>query len=170
MGGDKFTIVGDCGLRNIVVVNDNQGQIMNETMRSDGSPNAAGTSLMSEDFDLKKSMLFLQLDYAEIIGDPLAFGPKEMGFQAEEGPFLLKPSKYYYKKPVVVSTSRDPVFQKNAHLSKDLKMILFNEKLQVTTAVTLHEVFRKSDEKRTNCLEVEDLSHVKIDMCLDSLL
>lgn len=35
IGGDKFTIVGDCGLRNIVIVNDNQGQIGNDTVRSD---------------------------------------------------------------------------------------------------------------------------------------
>lgn len=93
-----------------------------------------------------------------------------MGFQSEERPYLLKPSKYYYKKPVVVSSSRDLVSQKNPHLSKNLKMILFNEKLQISIAVTVNEVFRKSDEKRTNSLEAEDFSNVKIDVSLDSLL
>ncbi len=78
MGGDRFTIVGDSGLRNIVIVNDNQGQIMNESLSNDGanSPKTMSTSLITEDMnELKKTVLFLRLDYGDIQGDPSAFGP-----------------------------------------------------------------------------------------------
>ena len=77
-------------------------------------------------------------------------------------------SKFYYSKPLVISSAKEPVFQKNPHLSKDIKMVLFNEKYQVNTVVRLSDIIRKIEEKQTCSVDVEDIPHVKIDLCVDS--
>ena len=51
---------------------------MNESISNDAgsSPKAMSTSLITEDMtELKKTVLFLRLDYGDIQGDPSAFGP-----------------------------------------------------------------------------------------------
>lgn len=121
MGGDKFSVYADMGLKNIMIFNENKTQILNEaylegledptTVPNDNDEDkeeASGTE------DFQKALLILPLQLQDPLS-PQRSPTQSFGPQNNMSDEVIQ-SRTFYGKPVVLATNKSFILQKNAQL------------------------------------------------------
>lgn len=56
-------------------------------------------------------------------------------------------SRSFYGKPVVLATYKNIIIQKNAHLQRDIRIMMYNEKFQTNTVIRLSDVLIRAEPR-----------------------